>query len=481
LLGIVAAKHFFVRQFGLAGKVVILDEVHTYDLYTSTLIDALVKRLRELQCTVVILSATLTEKRRRELLGINEEQPVSATYPLISGVAGAFIEQPCKAPPPKSIVVRALPGALSPQDVIAQAQGRVCVLWIRNTVDEAQETYRALQSANLQGGPPVALLHSRFPFYRREKLEADWMNRLGKSSTNRPNGCVLVSTQVAEQSVDIDADLLITDLAPTDMLLQRIGRLWRHERRSRPCPQAEVWIQTPHLGDDQLGTATEKKLRQALGKSARVYAPYVLLRSLQEWRNRTTMTLPADIRPILEATYADPSAAEPAAWRELQEQLEKQKRKMAGQAINATAIWNVPAFPDEEGIQTRYGTYPMAQLLLARQIIRQDVQTVRVDLLNGDRITASSRHWNFDAAEAIHRNLVPVPRWAISAFLPNPPPWLSNHVDQRAAVGLVQVDGRILHMDNNDMGLSYHPDQGIIIHRERVPRTMQEEIDESYD
>ena len=61
-----AAKHFFVRQFGLAGKVVILDEVHTYDLYTSTLIDALVKRLRELECTVIILSATLTEKRRRE-------------------------------------------------------------------------------------------------------------------------------------------------------------------------------------------------------------------------------------------------------------------------------------------------------------------------------------------------------------------------------------------------------------------------------
>lgn len=45
LLGIVAAKHFFVRQFGLAGKVVILDEVHTYDLYTSTLIGELVKRV----------------------------------------------------------------------------------------------------------------------------------------------------------------------------------------------------------------------------------------------------------------------------------------------------------------------------------------------------------------------------------------------------------------------------------------------------
>src|SRR5208282_205433 len=76
LLGIVAANHFFVRQFGLAGKVVILDEVHTYDLYTSTLIGSLVKRLRELQCSVIILSATLTEQRRRELLGLADGQPL---------------------------------------------------------------------------------------------------------------------------------------------------------------------------------------------------------------------------------------------------------------------------------------------------------------------------------------------------------------------------------------------------------------------
>lgn len=70
LLGIVAAKHFFIRQFGLAGKVVILDEVHSYDLYTGTLIDVLVRRLRELHCTVIVLSATLTAARRRQLLRV---------------------------------------------------------------------------------------------------------------------------------------------------------------------------------------------------------------------------------------------------------------------------------------------------------------------------------------------------------------------------------------------------------------------------
>jgi CRISPR-associated endonuclease/helicase Cas3 len=483
LLGIVAAKHFFVRQFGLAGKVVILDEVHTYDVYTSTLIGALVKRLRELQCTVIILSATLTESRRRDLLvGLSDGQPLSAAYPLVSGATSSLIEQSCEPPPAKTIRVRGVSGALPLENAMERARHGECLLWIRNTVDEAQEIYRALQSASFQGGPSIALLHSRFPFFRREQLETDWMTRLGKDSTNRPNGCILVSTQVAEQSVDIDADLLITDLAPTDMLLQRIGRLWRHDRPTRPCPEPEVWIQTPHSDDAALRNACEKELRQVLGKSARVYAPYILLRSLQQWRSRATITLPGEIRPILEATYADPTNAEPAAWRELREKLEEQKCKMARQALSATTIWNNPALPDEEGVQTRLSTYPAAQLLLATEITAVDSHTVRLCLLDGAEVTAHDRYSNFDTAKAIHRNLVRVPRWAVEAGLTKPLGWLDNHVTQPTAVGLLQSDGNIRWSGGErQTGLSYHRDQGIIIDRDRLPRAPDEESDESYD
>ena len=252
LLGIVAAKHFFVRQFGLAGKVVVLDEVHTYDLYTSTLIDALVKRLRELQCTVIILSATLTEKRRRELLGVAGDQPASTAYPLVSGAAGSLIESACEPPPAKTIQIRNISGALPLEEAIDRARDGECLLWIRNTVDAAQETYRALQSANSQGGPRIALLHSRFPFFRREQLEDDWMNQLGKDpgqSAQRlhfsfhPGG----RTECGYRCRPADYRP-----RPTDMLLQRIGRLWRHDRPTRPCPQPEVWIQMPHFDDAAL-------------------------------------------------------------------------------------------------------------------------------------------------------------------------------------------------------------------------------------
>ena len=357
------------------------------------------------------------------------------------------------------------PGELI-EESLARAQQGQCVLWIRNTVDEAQETYRALKGASHEGGPEIALLHARFPFFRREQLEAYWMERLGKDAGNRPNGCVLVSSQVVEQSVDIDADLLVTDLAPTDMLLQRIGRLWRHNRDRPPGWKPEVWIRLLPLTDEQLMRATEKELREALGKSARVYAPYVLLRSLQQWRGRESITLPTDVRCLLEATYAEPATAEPRAWHELRNDLEKQKRKLADQALSATLVWSQPALLDEEGVQTRYGSYPTAGLLLARTVETTGSTTVRLSLLDGPAVEASDRAWSFDAAKAIHRNLARVPRWAVDAALRNSPGWLTNHVAQPAAVGLLRPDGGIGWLDGEmETGVSYHADQGLIIKR----------------
>src|SRR5208282_5654667 len=157
------------------------------------------------------------------------------------------------------------------------------------------------------------------------------------------------------------------------------------------------------------------ELRQALGKSARVYAPYILLRSLQQWRGRATIKLPDDIRPILEATYADPAVVEPPTWQELRKQLQKRKEEMALLALNASTIWNNPPLQDEEGVQTRVITYSTAQLLLATEITRLDSHSARLRLLDSAEVTAHDREWSFKAAKAIYRNLVRVPRWALGA------------------------------------------------------------------
>jgi CRISPR-associated endonuclease/helicase Cas3 len=227
---------------------------------------------------------------------------------------------------------------------------------------------------------------------------------------------------------------------------------------------------------------SEKELRSALGKSARVYAPYILLRSLLEWRGRATITLPGDIRPILEATYADPKPDEPSAWKDLREQLETQKGKMARLALSATTVWNIPALEDEEGVQTRLITYPTAQLLLANEITLLDSYSARLCLLDGPPVTAHDRNWSLDAAKAIYRNLVRVPRWAIAAGLAKPPGWLANHVAQPTAIGVVQPGGDIYWpADEQQTGLSYDANEGIIIKSERSPRPHDEESDESYD
>lgn len=233
LLGAVAAKYCAVRLFGLAGKVVILDEVHSYDAYMSRLIDALIARLLELQCSVIVLSATLTHARRAELLcavGAND-LPHETAYPLVSSVArdgtvrSGKPDLPDTVTPPFEIAFRTPDDETVFEEVLEAAEEGACVLVIRNTVDAAQDTFHALRSQSREGGPAIGLLHSRFPQFARDAEENKWMTRLGKDSDDRPKGCVLVATQVVEQSVDIDADLLITDLAPTDMLLQRMRRV----------------------------------------------------------------------------------------------------------------------------------------------------------------------------------------------------------------------------------------------------------------
>ncbi|MFA4945606.1 MAG: CRISPR-associated helicase Cas3' [Lentisphaeria bacterium] len=499
LLGVVAAKHFFVRQFALAGKVVILDEVHSYDLYTGTLLDLLVPRLRELGATVIILSATLTAARRGQLLGLADSAITSlaSEYPLFSAsVSGGnggdppagIIQTPVPPEPPKSIRLQFKGGADLAAACLERARRGACVLWIRNTVADAQDSYRQLCGQNQAGGPEVALLHARFPQFRREQLENDWLDRLGKDGTRRPNGCVLVSTQVAEQSVDIDADLLVSDLAPTDMLLQRLGRLWRHPRpRPAGCAAPEAWIAAPALAVEELGTAAE--IKAAFGKSGKVYAPYVLLRTFELWHKRTELTLPTAIRPLLEATYAEREpAAEPPAWRELRTELEKRREKLRTAALASSNPWQVQ-LDDEEGVQTRWNSSPAVSVLIVRKVSARETKSgACLELLDGSCCNLrNDGDFNLATAQAIHRNLVKVHRWCVKPFLSsNPPAWLWEYVHD-AIITCKLCDGKLLALPgDDDTKLSYREDLGVVTPpwtplARPVQTGTEEDDDESYD
>lgn len=302
LMSVINVRHAAVRSFGLAGKVVILDEVHSYDAYTGTLLDALVEHLRALGCTVILLSATLTRLRRASIIGREGRKDA---YPLITALPAGespLLETGAGAMPCSTVQLRqnaAEEEALN-EALLRAGQGQQ-VLWIENSVTEAQALFRIIAARAAGMNVETGLLHSRFTPADREHNESRWTALYGKNSGHRTQcGRILVGTQVLEQSLDIDADFLITRLCPTDMLFQRLGRLWRHTGTPRPAKAVrEAWLLAPEMEAALACPAT------AFGISGLVYAPYVLARTLEVWNGKTSVSLPADIRPMLEATYAE--------------------------------------------------------------------------------------------------------------------------------------------------------------------------------
>lgn len=459
LLGVVAAKHFFVRHFALAGKVVILDEVHSYDLYTGTLIDQLIKTLEGLGCTVIVLSATLSGKRRSQIVSIPDDSYSTESYPLITGRREGDVFEPVAATPPESrdIEVTFNAGKDIILDAIKTAQKGGCVLWICNTVDSAQRQYQNFLN-RVEGRFPVGLLHSRFPFWRREELEDEWMTRLGKDSTTRC-GSILVSTQIVEQSVDLDADLLITELAPTDMLLQRMGRLWRHERENRPVPKPRMCIIEEEKSIEELRLMEPKGIIEALGAKAYVYNPYVLLRSLIVWQGleRATVSIPRQIRRLIEATY-EALYNEPSAWQKLFDNrfaTDSGRKFLADRNSN---LWQV-VLEDEEGRQTRLNEVTSLSLVLCRTFSKK-----KAEFIDGTSCVLGGDEFLLATAQRIHRNLVKLPDYHFTHI--EAQPVIARYLRGGQCVGLVG-DDRIVSVKGLKVGvqLIWDNDMGLIIEK----------------
>jgi CRISPR-associated endonuclease/helicase Cas3 len=462
LLGVVAAKHFFVRHFALAGKVVILDEVHSYDLYTGTLIDRLVDVLEDLGCTVIILSATLTGKRRAQIVpleGDDSDHPAQLPYPIISGRTKQRPLIPVPAEPPSSREVDTVflkKDAASAEAIDLASRGGA-VLWICDTVDTAQNQYRELIERSKKRFR-VGLLHSRFPFWRREELENDWMECLGKDGSKRC-ASILVSTQIVEQSVDLDADLIVTELAPTDMLLQRMGRLWRHSREIRPIARPRFCILEEEAPLSDFRTMDAKSIIRTLGAKASVYAPYVLLRSLQVWESQAITMIPGDIRDIIEATYGD-GDDEPEAWQDLFDERYSRALVHKQLAFQSSNIWSV-SLNDEEGIQTRLDETPTIPVVLCVDAGKRNAR-----FIDGEEASLNGAEFVFGTAQAIHRNLVKVPEYVFEKDAVESYKLFDPYIRGAQTLGLVQNDGAV-HVKGlkQNFGLHWSADLGLIIEK----------------
>lgn len=292
-------RHIFLKHLALSGKIVIIDEIHAYDTYMDSYLTKTLRWLGAYHVPVIALSATLPTEKRQEFLKTYARgkyhqrpkkcsQPQDNQYPLISWTDGPQINQfsDFSKTSNQRVKINRLndDNELLIKTIQEKLQNGGIAGIIVNTVKKAQEL------ATLLKDQPTLILHSAFIATDRAKIEQKIQQKIGKKA-KRPQKLIIIGTQVLSQSLDIDFDVLFTDLAPMDSLIQRIGRLHRH-KISRPTKlkNPEVYL----LGANQFGHYNPA--------SEAIYQRYYLFKT--DYFLPDTINLPADTANLVQNVYS---------------------------------------------------------------------------------------------------------------------------------------------------------------------------------
>lgn len=445
LMAAVKARHACLRQFGLSRNIVIVDEVHEMgDPYMGRLLETLLHLHAAQGGSAVLMSATLDLGLRDRLVTAFEagagRVPAAMTsraYPALSvpGVAAP----PVAAQPSVrgAVAVNRLETAEQSLFLLADAaaRGAACV-WVRNAVDEALCALAALR----ERGVPADLLHARFALQDRKRHEQAALQTYGKARADRP-GRVQVATQVVESSLDLDFDVMVSDLAPMASLIQRAGRLWRHmDRRpaqARPVPAPVLHVLSP----DPARVESDRWAVEVLGQGAHVYPVPLIWRTAQALFSAGEIRAPEGLRDLVEAAHAD--APLPAVLERAGIRAEGQ-----GMAARAHAGQNIIGFADgyrtgasgagDHDFPTRLGL-PQSVLVLMREGAPWSGGAWSVEAAQLSEVSAS----------AARLARLPLPDSAPPVGLPD---WL---VSSRRFV-TVGEGGKLCH------GLRYDPEFGLV-------------------
>lgn len=391
LLGAVRTKHAQMRAFALSRSLLVVDEVHASDRYMTALLMNLLRQHGRAGGHALLLSATLGGEARADLVlgAVHGRQKIkklrpdlasalAAPYPCVSTLDGDRIVTTAAdgRGRSKSVSVEPLQAIGEPATVaraaLAAAQAGARVLVIRNTVGDAIATRLALEELapadpiqfTLNGLP--TLHHGRFAREDRRLLDAAVEARLGKTAP-RGGGLVVVGTQTLEISLDIDADLLVTDLAPVDVLLQRIGRLHRHDR-ARPAgfETPRCVVLTPQSFDAALATVESRHMSGPHGLGSVYDNLPALAATLRLIGEGTLWEIPAMNRGLVEAaTHSQPLEALVEEFKAVDQRWGKAVERLVGAGLaerNSAEFvrvkWNEPvsAFTLDELAASRLGT-----------------------------------------------------------------------------------------------------------------------------
>ncbi|SER20544.1 CRISPR-associated helicase Cas3' [Actinokineospora terrae] len=494
-------RHVMLRMAGLVGKVVILDEVHAADVYMSQFLHEALRWLGQARVPVILLSATLPQHQRQELArayltgagGGQGIEPVGSPgadgYP---NIATAYVSdgkphlqntpsQGWRASRPVHIETLGEPEADNGHfdELTALLRQRLsdggCALVIRNDVQRAQDTYQWLTEhiANVD----VRLLHGRLAVEPRATRTQQCLQLLGaphRDRPPRPHRMILVATQLAEQSFDVDADLLVSDLAPIDLLLQRIGRLHRHDRGRRPLS-----LRTPTAVITGF-TVADGAAPEFLGSSEFIYGRHLLLRTADLVLRAEVdgWSVPADVPTLVDKVYSGtdetrtPWPKDELAAKTIWEDRETTRAETAANyLLSAPGQWSVPTLAGLHYAPVR-GTQEQTEL---DALVRDGEESIEVVLLrHGTRGYSTYRgkrlgsHGELgpDLLEDVLAGTVRLPASLTSAALRElrPLPEWSRHPWLKHTLVLLLPDGGDP-VSLGDRLVSYRRDLGLVVRR----------------
>lgn len=336
-------KHLALRHLGMSGKVVVIDEVHAYDIYMDSYLEKAVQWLGAYHVPVIALSATLPVAKRNSLLQAycvgkygnkrfkttNEDWKTCHSYPLLSILDGKTLKQVSDfSDELKNTSIEITRLNIEDSELIKTinqkiSDGGVAGV-IVNTVRRAQELARLAES-KMPSDVNILVLHSAFLATDRRKLENKLQDAIGKNK-KRPYKMIVIGTQVLEQSLDIDFDVMYTDIAPMDLILQRIGRLHRHQiQRPKKLEKPQLYI----MGINEFGNYGDA--------NESIYAKYLLTKT--DYFLKDKVNIPSDISDLVQKVYSEITDSEIKNLRESKQIFEinqkKSKHKANGYQIEA--------------------------------------------------------------------------------------------------------------------------------------------------
>ena len=310
LLSVLPSRYQSLRLLGLMRRVLVLDEVHAYDAYMQREMERLLEFQAALGGSAILLSATLPLRIRERLTAAfatgtgtaKGHADTSMEYPLATVCTAGRLSSTSVAGQPgraRTLPVRFLRSADEALSAVERAaHDGHAALYVRNTVDDALEAHAQLAARGLESD----VFHARFALVDRLELEKRIVTMFGKCSRrNERAGRVLIATQVVEQSLDLDFDVLVSDLAPVDLLIQRAGRLWRHDR-----PDRAGELQMLVVGPEPVEDADEEWFARTFPRAKYVYRDHARLwLTARTLKGAGAIESPTGLRALIESVYGD--------------------------------------------------------------------------------------------------------------------------------------------------------------------------------